>query len=59
VDAALAAKAQRNTFASASELEAATNLPRRKRTVISSLEEAGLRVRHAAVKDVLSDGHNL
>jgi hypothetical protein len=58
-DAALVAEARSNPFASARELKAATNFRGQKRTVISRLKEAGLRARHAAVKDVLSDEHEL
>jgi hypothetical protein len=38
---------------------AATNFPGQKSTVISRLNEAGLRARHAAVKVVLTDEHQL
>jgi transposase len=58
-DAALVAEAQRNRFASARELKVATNFPGKKSTVISRLKEAGLRARHAAVKAVLTDEHQL
>jgi transposase-like protein len=58
-DAALVAEAQRNPFANARELKTATNFPGQKITVISRLKEAGLRARHAAVKAVLTDEHQL
>jgi ADP-heptose:LPS heptosyltransferase len=53
------AEAQRNPFANARELKTATNFPGHKSTVISRLKEAGLRARHAAVKAVLTDEHQL
>jgi transposase-like protein len=58
-DAALVAEAQRNPFANARELKAATSFPGQKSAVISRLKEAGLRARHAAVKAVLTDEHQL
>jgi hypothetical protein len=44
-DAALVAEAQRNLFANARDLKAATNFPGQKSTVISRLKEAGLMLR--------------
>jgi uncharacterized protein YdbL (DUF1318 family) len=58
-DAALVAEVQRNLFANARELKAATNFPGQKSTVISRLKEADLRARHAAVNVVLTDEHQL
>jgi hypothetical protein len=58
-DAALVAEAQRNPFAYTRELKAATNFPGQKSTVISRLQETGFRARHAAVKAVLTDEHQL
>jgi hypothetical protein len=58
-DAALVVEAQRNPFASARDLKAVTNFPGQKNTVISRLKEAGLTARHAAVKAVLTDEHQL
>jgi hypothetical protein len=53
------AEAQRNPFANARDLKAATNFLGHKSTVISRLKEAGLRARHDAVKAVLTDEHQL
>jgi hypothetical protein len=58
-NAALVAEAQRNPFASARELKAATNFPGQKSTVISRLKPAGLIAQHAAVKAVLTYEHQL
>jgi hypothetical protein len=58
-DAALVAEAQRNPFFTARDLKAATSFPGHKRTVISRLKEAGLRARHAAVKELLTDDNKL
>jgi hypothetical protein len=58
-DAALVAEAQRNPFANARELKAATNFPGPKSTAISRLKEAGLRARHFAVNAALTDEHQL
>jgi transposase-like protein len=58
-DAALVAEAQRNSFVSARDLEAATGFPGQKNTLILRLKEAGLRARYAAVKELLIDEHKL
>jgi len=58
-DAALVAEAERNSFFSASDLKAATGFPGQKDTIISRLRAAGLRTRHAAVKELLTDEHKL
>jgi transposase-like protein len=58
-DAALVAEAQRNPFVRARVLKAATGFPGQKTTLISRIKEAGLRARHAAVKEVLTDKHKL
>ena len=58
-DAALVAEADRNPFFSASDLKAATGFPGQKDTIISRLRAAGLRTRHAAVKELLTDEHKL
>jgi hypothetical protein len=46
-------------FTSVRELKDHTNFPRQKRTVISRLKELVSRARHAAVKGVLTDEHQL
>ena len=56
-DAALVVEAQRNPFISARVLKAATGFPGQKTTLISRLKEAGLRARHAEVKELLTDEH--
>ena len=56
-DAALVAEAERNPFFSARDLKAATGFPGQKDTIISRLTAAGLRARHAAVKELLTDEH--
>jgi len=53
------AEAERNPFFSARDLKAATGFPGGKNTIISRLKVAGLRARHAAVKEVLTDEHQL
>jgi transposase len=58
-DAALVAEAKRNPFFSAKDLKAATGFPGQRDAVISRLKEAGLRSRHAAVKELLTDEHKL
>jgi transposase len=58
-DAALVAVAERNPFFSARDLKAATSFPGQKDTIISRLKTAGLRARHAAVKELLNDEHKL
>jgi transposase len=58
-DAALVAEAQRNPFFSARDLKAATGFPGQKDAIISRLKAAGLRARHAAVKELLTDEHKL
>ena len=55
----LVAEAQRNLFVSARDLKAATGFPGQKITLISRLKEAGLRARHAAVKEILADENKL
>jgi hypothetical protein len=56
-ESALAAKAERNPFFSARDLKAATGFPGQKDTIIPRLKAAGLRARHAAVKELLTDEH--
>jgi len=58
-DTALVAEAERNPFFSARDLKAATGFPGQKNTIISILRAAGLRARHAAVKELLTDEHKL
>jgi len=58
-DAALVAEAERNPFFSARDLKAATGFLAKKDTIISRLRAAGLRARHAAVKELLTDEHKL
>ena len=58
-DAALVAEAERNRFFSARDLKAATGFSGHKDTIISGLRAAGLRARHAAVKELLTDEHKL
>ena len=58
-DAALVAEAERNPFFSARDLKAATGFPGHINTIISRLSAAGLRARHAAVKELLTDDHKL
>ena len=41
------------------DLKAATGFPGQKTTLISGLKEAGLRARHAALKELLTDEHKL
>jgi len=58
-DATLVAEAERNPFFSARDLKAATDFPGQKDTNISRLRAAGLRERHAVVKELLTDEHKL
>jgi len=58
-DDALVAEDERKPFFSASDLKAATRIPGQKDTIISRLRAAGLRVRLAAVKELLTDEHEL
>jgi len=58
-DTALVAEAERNPFFSARDLKAATGFPGQKDTIISRLRAAGLRARHTAVKELLTDEHEL
>jgi len=51
--------AERNPFLSARDLKAATGFPGQKDTIISRLRAAGLRARHAAVKELLIDEHKI
>jgi hypothetical protein len=53
------AEAERNPFFSARDLKAATGLKKKKNMIISRLKVAGLRAQHAAVKEVLTDEHQL
>jgi hypothetical protein len=55
----LVAKAQKIPFTCAKELMAATNFPGQKHTDIWRPKETGLRARHAVVKDVLTNEHEL
>jgi len=57
--ATLVAEAERNPFFSARDLKADTCFPEQKDTIISRLKGAGLRARHAAVKELLTDEHKL
>jgi hypothetical protein len=54
-DAALTAEAERNPFFSATIFKAATGFPGPKGTIISRLQTAGLRSKHAAMKELLTD----
>jgi len=56
-DAALVAEAERNPFYSTRD--PATGFPGQKDTIISRLRVAGLRARHAAVKELLTGEHKL
>ena len=58
-DAPLVAEAERNPFFSARDLKAATGFPGQKDTIISRLKAPGLRAQHAAVKELLTDEHQL
>jgi hypothetical protein len=58
-DAALVAEAERNPFFSARDLKTATGFPGQKDMIISRLKTAGLRARHAEVKELLTDEHKL
>jgi len=58
-DAAFVAEAERNPFFSARDLKAATGFSGQKDAIISRLKAAGLRARHAAVKELLTDEHEL
>ena len=59
-DATLVTEVQRNSFVSARELKNPTGFPgQKKNTLISRLREAGLRTRHAAVKEFLTDENKL
>ena len=58
-DATLVAEAERNPFFSARDLKAATGFTGQKDTIISRLNAPGLRAQHAAVKELLTDEHQL
>jgi len=58
-DAALVAEVERNPLFSARDLKAAIGFTGQKDTIISRLRAAGLRARHAAVKELLNDKHKL
>jgi hypothetical protein len=58
-DAALRAEATRNPFFNARDLEAATGFPGQKYRISLRFGAAGLRARHAAVKELLNDEHKL
>ena len=58
-DAALVTDAERNPFFNARDLKAATSLPEQNDSFISKLKAAGLRARHAAVKELLTEEHKL
>jgi len=58
-DAALVAEPEGNPFFSARDLKAATGFPGQKDTIISRLRAAGLRARHAAVMELLTDEYKL
>jgi hypothetical protein len=53
------AEADINPFFSARDLKAATGFPGQKDTIILRLKAAGLMAWHAAVKELLTDGHKL
>jgi hypothetical protein len=53
------AEAERNPFFGAKDLKAATGFPGQRDAVISRLKKAGLRARHAVVKELLTDEHKL
>jgi len=55
----LVAEAARNPFFSARDLKTATGFPGQKDTIISKLKAAGLRARHAAVKELHIDENKL
>jgi len=57
--AALVAEAQKDPFNSVGDVKAATDFLGRKSTVISRFEEGSFRARHAAVKELLTDEHQL
>jgi len=57
-DAVLVAEALRHPVVSARDLKAATGFPG-ENTLISRLKETGLRARHAAVKEFLTDENKL
>jgi len=50
---------ERNPYFSARDLKAATGFPGQKDTIISRLTALGLRARHAAVKELLTDEHKI
>jgi len=58
-DAALVVEVERNPFFSGRDLKAATGFHEQKDTIISILRAAGLRTRHAALKELLADKHKL
>jgi len=58
-NAALVAEAERNPFFSAVALKAATGFSGQEDTIISRLRAAGLRARHAVMKELLTDEHKL
>ena len=58
-DAALVAEALRKPFVSARDLKVATGFPGLKTTLISILKVPGLRARHVALKELLTDEHKL
>jgi hypothetical protein len=57
IQSALVAKAERNPVFSARDLKAATGFPGQKDMIISRHKAAGLRARHAVVKELLTDEH--
>ena len=58
-DAALVAEVERNPLFSARDLKAATGFTGQKDTIISRLRAAGLRARHATLKELITDEHKL
>jgi hypothetical protein len=58
-DVGLVAEAETNPFFSARDLKAATSFPGQKDAIISRFKAAGLRARHAVVKELLTDEHKV
>ena len=56
-DAALVVEAERNPLFSLRDLKNATGFPGQKNRIISRLRAAGLRARHATLKEFLTDEH--
>ena len=58
-DTSLVAEAERNPFFCSMDIKAATGFPGQNDTIISRFRAAGLRVRHDAVEEILTDEHKL